>query len=61
MDQWMEHRHTSHVQLHSKGIDEHLSTDGCLKGIGIYESIIKVLAKHKDDCTDEELVSRAEL
>ncbi|EMS60311.1 Aminoacylase-1 [Triticum urartu] len=52
---------TSRVQLHGKRIGEYLSTDGHLKGIGMYNSIIKVLAKHKDDCIDEELVSRAEL
>jgi aminoacylase len=36
-----------------------LSKDEYLKGIGIYEYIIKALATHKDDTIDSE--SRAEL
>ncbi|KAF7101055.1 hypothetical protein CFC21_102455, partial [Triticum aestivum] len=45
------------VLLHDH--NEFLSKDEYLKGIGIYESVIKALATHKDDGIDEE--SRAEL
>ncbi|GJN03954.1 hypothetical protein PR202_ga21455 [Eleusine coracana subsp. coracana] len=39
--------------------NEFLSKDEYIKGIGIYESVIKALATHKDDARDDE--SRAEL
>jgi aminoacylase len=48
-----------YLLTHKFHLLQFLSKDEYIKGIGIYESIIRALATHNDETRDEE--SRAEL